>query len=67
MIVAAWVCLLSPLVAVLVITLGGMRVPPRLTGWIATASTTVAFAGAVVALATVRKVRHEPVLASEAA
>ncbi len=51
MIVAAWVCLLSPLVAVVVITLGGMRIPRRLTGWIATTSTTISFAGAVVALA----------------
>ncbi|MFL6006803.1 MAG: NADH-quinone oxidoreductase subunit L [Gaiellaceae bacterium] len=51
MIAAAWVCLLSPLVGALVITLGGTRIPRRVTGWIATTSTVVAFAGAVVALA----------------
>ena len=50
MIAAAWICLLSPLVGALVITLGGMRIPARVTGWIATASTSVAFVGAVVAL-----------------
>jgi NADH-quinone oxidoreductase subunit L len=51
MIAAAWVCLLSPLVGALAITLGGTRIPRRVTGWIATTSTAVAFAGAVVAFA----------------
>jgi NADH-quinone oxidoreductase subunit L len=51
MIIAAWVCLLAPLAAVLVIAIGGMRIPARLTGWIATASTSVSFVGAVFALA----------------
>jgi NADH-quinone oxidoreductase subunit L len=51
MIAAAWLCLLSPLVGALAITLGGNRIPRRVTGWIATTSTAVAFAGAVVALA----------------
>jgi NADH-quinone oxidoreductase subunit L len=50
-IAAAWICLLAPLAAVLVITAGGMRVPARVTGWIATSSTTISFVGAVVALA----------------
>jgi NADH-quinone oxidoreductase subunit L len=49
-IAAAWVCLLAPLAAVLVIAIGGMQIPARLTGWIATASTTVSFAAAVVVL-----------------
>jgi NADH-quinone oxidoreductase subunit L len=50
LIVAAWVCLLAPLAAVVVITLAGMQIPARITGWIATASTSVSFAAAVVVL-----------------
>jgi NADH-quinone oxidoreductase subunit L len=49
-IAAAWTCLLAPLAAVLVITLGGVRIPRRVTGWIATSSTAIAFVGAVVTL-----------------
>jgi len=50
-IAAAWICLLSPLAAVLVITLAGMRISGRTAGWIATASTSVSFVAAVVAFA----------------
>jgi NADH-quinone oxidoreductase subunit L len=50
MIAAAWICLLSPLAAALAITLTGTRLSRRATGWLATASTTVSFAAAVVAL-----------------
>ena len=50
MIAAAWICLVSPLAAALLITLGGMRIPRRATGWIATVSTTVSFTAALVAL-----------------
>jgi NADH-quinone oxidoreductase subunit L len=46
---AAWVCLLSPLVGALTITLAGGRISRRQAGWIATLSTFVAFAGALVA------------------
>jgi NADH-quinone oxidoreductase subunit L len=52
MIAAAWICLLSPLAAALAITLAGMRISGRTAGWIATASTTVSFVGALVAFAT---------------
>jgi NADH-quinone oxidoreductase subunit L len=48
---ASWICLLSPLSAALVITLAGMRISGRTAGWIATASTAVSFAAAVVAFA----------------
>jgi NADH-quinone oxidoreductase subunit L len=51
MIAAAWICLLAPLGATLVITLAGMRISGRTAGWIATASTSVSFVAAVVALA----------------
>jgi NADH-quinone oxidoreductase subunit L len=47
-IAAAWICLLAPLAAVVVITLAGMRISGRAAGWIATTSTTVSLAGAVV-------------------
>ena len=50
MIAAAWICLVSPLAAALAITLGGMRIPRRAAGWIATVSTTVSFTAALVAL-----------------
>ncbi|HEY4976005.1 MAG TPA: NADH-quinone oxidoreductase subunit L [Gaiellaceae bacterium] len=46
---AAWVCLLAPLVGVVAIALGGNRLPRRSAGYLATASTAVAFAAAVVA------------------
>src|SRR6266511_2301902 len=45
---AAWVCLFSPLAAAVLITLGGTRLPRRLTGYLATASIGVAFVAAVV-------------------
>ena len=51
MIAASWICLLSPLAGALAITLAGMRISGRTAGWIATASTSAAFAGAVVAFA----------------
>jgi NADH-quinone oxidoreductase subunit L len=50
-IVAAWICLLSPLAATLAITLAGMRISRRTAGWIATGSTWVSFVGALVAFA----------------
>jgi NADH-quinone oxidoreductase subunit L len=46
---AAWTCLLAPLAAVLAIALGGNRLPRRAAGYLATTSTAVAFAAAVVA------------------
>ena len=49
MIAAAWVCLLSPLVGALTITVAGGRISRRTAGWIATLSTFVAFGGALVA------------------
>jgi NADH-quinone oxidoreductase subunit L len=51
LIAASWICLLSPLGAVLAITLAGMRISGRTAGWIATASTSVSFVAAVVAFA----------------
>ena len=51
MIAASWICLLSPLVATLVIAVAGMRISGRVAGWIATTSTSVSFAAAVVAFA----------------
>jgi NADH-quinone oxidoreductase subunit L len=45
---AAWVCLFSPLAAAVLITLGGTRLPRRLTGYLATASVVVAFVAAAV-------------------
>jgi NADH-quinone oxidoreductase subunit L len=44
----AWVCLAAPLAAVVAITGAGGRITRRQAGWIATLSTFVAFAGAVV-------------------
>ncbi len=46
---AAWVCLLSPLVGALTITIAGGGISRRAAGWIATLSTFVAFGGALVA------------------
>ncbi|TML28932.1 MAG: NADH-quinone oxidoreductase subunit L [Actinobacteria bacterium] len=47
MVYGAWICLLSPLVAACLITLGGVRVSRRTAGFLATASCFVAFGGAV--------------------
>jgi NADH-quinone oxidoreductase subunit L len=49
MVWGAWICLVSPLAAACVITLGGQRLTRRAAGWIATASCFVAFGGAVAA------------------
>jgi NADH-quinone oxidoreductase subunit L len=46
---AAWICLLSPLAAAVLITLGGQRVSRRAAGYLATLSCFVAFGGAVAA------------------
>ena len=51
MIAAAWICLLAPLGATILITLAGMRISGRTAGWIATASTSVSFVAAAVAFA----------------
>jgi NADH-quinone oxidoreductase subunit L len=48
---AAWVCLLAPLVGVLAIALSGNRLSRRAAGYLATSSTAVAFAAAIVAFA----------------
>src|SRR5207237_3608705 len=44
----AWLCLVSPLAAAALITLGGNRLPRRGAGYLATLATFVAFVGAVV-------------------
>jgi NADH-quinone oxidoreductase subunit L len=49
MIAAAWICLLSPLAAALLITLTGTRLSRRTTGWLVTLATAVSFVAAVVA------------------
>jgi NADH-quinone oxidoreductase subunit L len=49
MIWGAWICLLSPLAAAGVITLGGQRLSRRAAGYVATTSCFVAFGGAVAA------------------
>jgi NADH-quinone oxidoreductase subunit L len=49
MIAGAWICLLSPLVAALTITVAGGRISRRTAGWIATLATFIAFGGALVA------------------
>jgi NADH-quinone oxidoreductase subunit L len=48
---AAWICLLSPLTAAGLITLGGTKLSRRGAGYIATASCFVSFAAAIVAFA----------------
>jgi NADH-quinone oxidoreductase subunit L len=48
---AAWVCLLAPLAGVIAIALGGNRLSRRAAGYLATSSTAVAFAAAIVAFA----------------
>jgi NADH-quinone oxidoreductase subunit L len=50
---AAWVCLLSPLGAALLITLGGTRWSRRAAGYLATLSTAVSFVAALVAFASI--------------
>jgi NADH-quinone oxidoreductase subunit L len=49
MIWGSWICLLSPLIATCLITLGGTRLSRRTTGYLATASCFVAFGGALAA------------------
>jgi NADH-quinone oxidoreductase subunit L len=49
MIAGAWICLLSPLVATVLITLAGTRVSRRTAAYLSTMSCFVAFAGALVA------------------
>ena len=51
MIVAAWICLLSPLVATFLITLGWNRLSRRGAGYLATLSVAVSFVAAIVAFA----------------
>jgi len=47
MVWGAWICLLSPLVAACLITLGGRRLSRRAAGYVATTACFVAFGGAV--------------------
>jgi NADH-quinone oxidoreductase subunit L len=47
MVWGGWICLLSPLVAACLITLGGRRISRRTAGYVATAACFIAFAGAV--------------------
>jgi NADH-quinone oxidoreductase subunit L len=49
MVWGAWICLLSPLAAVCLITLGGTALSRRTAGYLATASCFVAFGGALTA------------------
>jgi NADH-quinone oxidoreductase subunit L len=49
-VVASWVCLLSPLAGVVLLVLAGTRIPRRLAGYLATLSVAVSFGAAVVAL-----------------
>src|ERR687884_1151362 len=49
LIVAAWICLVSPLAAALLITLSGNRISRRGAGYLATLSVLVSFAAACVA------------------
>ena len=51
MIAAAWICLLSPLAAALLITLCGTRLSRRGAGYLATLSVAVSFVAAIVAFA----------------
>jgi NADH-quinone oxidoreductase subunit L len=50
---AAWVCLLSPLGAAVLLTLAGTRIPRRVAGYVATASVAVSFVAALVAFVAV--------------
>ena len=54
MIAAAWVCLLSPLVAAVLITLGGTAWSRRAAGYLATLSTAVSFVAALVCFFSIR-------------
>jgi NADH-quinone oxidoreductase subunit L len=56
---AAWVCLLSPLAAALMITLGGTAWSRRATGYLATLSTAVSFGAAVVCFFELTSRSHE--------
>jgi NADH-quinone oxidoreductase subunit L len=56
---AAWVCLLSPLVAALLITVGGTRWSRRGAGYLATLSTLVSFVAALVAFFDVAGASHD--------
>jgi NADH-quinone oxidoreductase subunit L len=47
MVWGAWICLLSPLVAACLITVGGRRISRRTAGYVATGACFVAFGGAV--------------------
>ncbi len=49
MVWGAWICLLSPLAAACVITLGGTTLSRRTAGYLSTASCFVAFGGALAA------------------
>ena len=49
MVAGAWVCLLSPLIGALAITLAGTRISRKTAAWISTLTTFVAFGGALVA------------------
>ena len=49
--ITAWICLLSPLAAAMLITLAGNRVSRRGAGYLATTSTFVSFGAAVVGAA----------------
>ena len=49
MVAGAWLCLLSPLVGALAITLAGGQISRRTAGWISTLTTFVAFGGALTA------------------
>ena len=48
MITAAWICLLSPLAAAVLITLGGTRITRRQAGYLATVSVLVSFVAALI-------------------
>ena len=48
MITAAWICLLSPLAAAVLITLGGTRISRRQAGYLATLSVLVSFVAALI-------------------
>ena len=53
MIYAAWTCLISPLAATALITLGGTRASRRAAGFLATGSVAVSFVAAIVAFVSV--------------
>ena len=48
MITAAWICLLSPLAAAALITLGGTRISRRQAGYLATLSVLVSLVAALI-------------------